>query len=164
MLAIAVDGNRKHYRFKKSRGTDEPSVFDGLFIAQDSKVSAFVDKIRSQMTIKSGRDVCGPATFTVCRETSHKSRAKVDEEGLQIAVCRHGILLHMPTQCSCRRSWLKLRMQHSFVWMLRAARADMITVLAMQWNHRKVENLHKTLSKRFVKVLALFGEDGSKVA
>ncbi|XP_034082874.1 uncharacterized protein LOC117553162 isoform X1 [Gymnodraco acuticeps] len=93
MLAIAVDGKRKHYRFKKSRGTDEPSLFDGLFIAQDSKVSAFVDKIRSQMTIKSGRDVCGPATFTACRETSHKSRAKVDEEGLQIAVCRHGILL-----------------------------------------------------------------------
>ncbi|KAI4826648.1 hypothetical protein KUCAC02_030085 [Chaenocephalus aceratus] len=76
MLAIAVDGNRKHYRFKKSRGTDEPSLCDGLFIAQDSKVSAFVDKIRSQMTIKSGRDVCGPATFTACRETSHKSRAK----------------------------------------------------------------------------------------
>ncbi|KAF3854187.1 hypothetical protein F7725_022242, partial [Dissostichus mawsoni] len=25
------------------------------------------------------------------------------------------------------------------------------TVLAMQWNHRKVEKLHKTFSKRFVK-------------
>ncbi|KAI9544899.1 hypothetical protein NQZ68_041839 [Dissostichus eleginoides] len=35
--------------------------------------------------------------------------------------------------------------------MTKSARADMITVLAMQWNHRKVENLHKTLSKRFVK-------------
>ncbi|KAF3838079.1 hypothetical protein F7725_009847 [Dissostichus mawsoni] len=80
MLAIAVDGNRKHYRFKKSRGSD-------------SKVSAFVDKIRSQMTIivyfRKVVDVCGPATFTACR----KSSAKVDEEGLQIAVCRHGILL-----------------------------------------------------------------------
>ncbi|KAF3838078.1 hypothetical protein F7725_009846, partial [Dissostichus mawsoni] len=32
------------------------------------------------------------------------------------------------------------------------ANADMITVLAMQWNHRKVENLHKTLAKRFSKV------------
>ncbi len=29
--------------------TDEPSLFDGLFIAQDAKVSAFVDQIRSQM-------------------------------------------------------------------------------------------------------------------
>ncbi|KAI4819925.1 hypothetical protein KUCAC02_027927 [Chaenocephalus aceratus] len=76
MLAIAGDGNRKHYRFKKSRGTDEPSLLDGLFIAQDRKVSAFVDKIRSEMTSKSGRDVCGPATFTACRETSHESRAK----------------------------------------------------------------------------------------
>ncbi|XP_034083115.1 chromatin-remodeling ATPase INO80-like isoform X1 [Gymnodraco acuticeps] len=35
--------------------------------------------------------------------------------------------------------------------MTKSARADMITVLAMLWNHRKVENLHKTLSKRFVK-------------
>ncbi|TKS91162.1 hypothetical protein D9C73_025296 [Collichthys lucidus] len=30
-------------------------------------------------------------------------------------------------------------------------RADMITVLAMGWNHRKIESLHKTLAKRFVK-------------
>ncbi|KAG8004387.1 hypothetical protein GBF38_022174, partial [Nibea albiflora] len=29
--------------------------------------------------------------------------------------------------------------------------ADMITVLAMGWNRRKVESLHKTLAKRFVK-------------
>ncbi|KAI9514149.1 hypothetical protein NQZ68_035613 [Dissostichus eleginoides] len=36
-------------------------------------------------------------------------------------------------------------------YMTKSARADMITVLAMQRNHRKVENLHKTLSKRFVK-------------
>ncbi|KAK0133033.1 hypothetical protein N1851_031611 [Merluccius polli] len=93
MLAISADGNRKHYRFKKSKGTGEPSLFDGLFIAQDAKVSAFVDQIRSQMTVRTGPDVCGPATFTAARETSQKSSAKVDEEGLEIAVCRHGILL-----------------------------------------------------------------------
>ncbi|KAE8277874.1 hypothetical protein D5F01_LYC24086 [Larimichthys crocea] len=55
MLAICADGNRKHYRFKKSKGTDEPSLFDGLFIAQDAKVSAFVDQIRSQMTVTTQR-------------------------------------------------------------------------------------------------------------
>ncbi|XP_058626164.1 uncharacterized protein LOC131536958 isoform X2 [Onychostoma macrolepis] len=93
MLAISADGNRKHYRFKKSKGTDEPSLLDGLFIAQDAKVSAFVDQIRSQMISRTGHDVCGPATFTAGRETSQKSRAKVDEEGLEIAVCRHGMLL-----------------------------------------------------------------------
>lgn len=42
---------------------------------------------------RTGQDVCGPATFTAGREISQKSRAKVDEEGLEIAVCRHGVLL-----------------------------------------------------------------------
>lgn len=42
---------------------------------------------------RSGHDGCGPATFTAGREASTKSRAKVDEEGLEIAMCRHGILL-----------------------------------------------------------------------
>ncbi|KAF4110473.1 hypothetical protein G5714_007504 [Onychostoma macrolepis] len=92
--AISADGNRKHYRFKKSKGTDEPSLADGLFIAQDAKLSAFVDQIRSQMISRIGHDVCGPAAFTAGRETSQKSRAEVDEEGLEIAVChRHGNLL-----------------------------------------------------------------------
>ncbi|KAI9517930.1 hypothetical protein NQZ68_001099 [Dissostichus eleginoides] len=121
MLAIAVDGNRKHYRFKKSRGTDEPSLFDGLFIAQDSKVSAFVDKIRSQMTIVKwgGRSQEGAGNT-------------VGEEVEQV------------------NSFLS-RAALTTKYMTKSARADMITVLAMQWNHRKVENLHKTLSKRFVK-------------
>ncbi|KAI9548860.1 hypothetical protein NQZ68_003394 [Dissostichus eleginoides] len=121
MLAIAVDGNRKHYRFKKSRGTDEPSLFDGLFIAQDSKVSAFVDKIRSQMTIVKwgGRSQEGAGNT-------------VGEEVEQV------------------NSFLS-RAALTTKYMTKSVRADMITVLAMQWNHRKVENLHKTLSKRFVK-------------
>ncbi|KAI9539239.1 hypothetical protein NQZ68_009316 [Dissostichus eleginoides] len=163
MLAIAVDGNRKHYRFKKSRGTDEPSLFDGLFIAQDSKVSAFVDKIRSQMT-----------------SLAEKSSAKVDEEGLQIAVCRHGILLQglnhyrggiyaypMFLQKELAEVVLALFGEEEpltemkpFLSVMHAKAhtgkcevqyANMITVLAMQWNHRKVENLHKTLAKRFIK-------------
>ncbi len=32
----------------------------------------------------------------------------------------------------------------------------MITMLAMGWNHRKVDRLHKTLAKRFVKVRSLY--------
>ena len=32
----------------------------------------------------------------------------------------------------------------------------MITVLAMGWNHQKVESLDKTLAKRFVKVRSLW--------
>ncbi|KAL1263517.1 hypothetical protein QQF64_006256 [Cirrhinus molitorella] len=238
MLAISADGNRKHYRFKKSKGTDEPSLFDGLFMAQDAKVSAFVDQIRSQMISRTGHDVCGPATFTAGREVSLKSRAKVDEEGLEIAVCRHGVLLQglnhyrgeiyaypmflqkelaqaanatfFCTDIACRYWPYLLKMAeklpelrpltlmkpflsvmhakahtgkcevkwggrnqdgagntvgeeveqvNSFLsraalttkYMTKSARADMITVLAMGWNQRKVESLHKTLAKRFVK-------------
>ncbi|XP_073717457.1 uncharacterized protein [Misgurnus anguillicaudatus] len=238
MLAISADGNRKHYRFKKSKGTDEPPLFDGLFIAQDAKVSAFVEQIRSQMCSRTGHDVCGPATFTAGRETSQKSRAKVDEEGLEIAVCRHGILLQglnhyrgeiyaypmflqkelaqaanvtffcMDIACKywpylekmaeklpelqpltmmkpflsvmhakahtgkCEVRWggrsqdgagntvgEEVEQVNSFLsraalttkYMTKSGRADMITVLAMAWNNRKVESLHKTLAKRFVK-------------
>ncbi|XP_030275685.1 uncharacterized protein LOC115583222 [Sparus aurata] len=238
MLAISADGNRKHYRFKKSKGTDEPSLFDGLFIAKDAKVSAFVDQVRSQMMSRTGHDVCGPATFTAGRETSQKSRAKVDEEGLEIAVCRHGVLLRglnhyrgeiyaypmflqkelaqaanttffcMDITCrywpylmkmaeklpelqpltvmkpflsvmhakahtgKCEVRWggrsqdgagntvgEEVEQVNSFLsraalttkYMTKSGRGDMLTVLAMGWNQRKVESLHKTLAKRFVK-------------
>ncbi|XP_058478960.1 uncharacterized protein LOC131455382 [Solea solea] len=35
--------------------------------------------------------------------------------------------------------------------MTKSGRADMITMLAMGWNKRKVDSLHKTLAKRFLK-------------
>ncbi|XP_041866472.1 uncharacterized protein LOC121655730 isoform X1 [Melanotaenia boesemani] len=191
------------------------------------------------MTIRTGHDVCGPATFTAGRETSQKSRAKVDEEGLEIAVCRHGILLQglnhyrgeiyayplflqkelaqaanikffcMDLTCrywpylekmaeklselqpltemrpflsvmhakahtgKCEVRWggrnqdgagntvgEEVEQVNSFLsraalttkYMTKSGRADMITMLAMGWNNRKVESLHKTLAKRFVKI------------
>ena len=39
-----------------------------------------------------GRDVCG-GEWSAARETSKKSVSKLDEEGLELAVCRHGLLL-----------------------------------------------------------------------
>ncbi|XP_041848213.1 uncharacterized protein LOC121644386 [Melanotaenia boesemani] len=167
------------------------------------------------------------------------SRAKVDEEGLEIAVCRHGILLQglnhycgeiyayplflqkelaqaanikffcMDLTCrywpylekmaeklselqpltemrpflsvmhakahtgKCEVRWggrnqdgagntvgEEVEQVNSFLsraalttkYMTKSGRADMITMLAMGWNNRKVESLHKTLAKRFVKI------------
>ncbi|KAJ8381308.1 hypothetical protein SKAU_G00020860 [Synaphobranchus kaupii] len=93
MLAVSADGNRKHYRFKKSKGTDEKAFFEGLFLAKDEEVSSFVDKIRSQMKSRPGSAVCGTSKWTAARESSQKSSAKVDEEGLEITVCGHCLLL-----------------------------------------------------------------------
>ncbi|KAF3842615.1 hypothetical protein F7725_024566 [Dissostichus mawsoni] len=89
MLAVCCDGNRKHYRFSKSKGTEEPPIYEGLFLAKDEEVAKFVHLVRGNM--KSGNDsaVCGTAKFTAGREMSKKSGAQIDEEGIQVAVCRY---------------------------------------------------------------------------
>lgn len=41
----------------------------------------------------SGRGLCGASHWTAAKELAKKSSSKLDEEGLEIAVCRHGVLL-----------------------------------------------------------------------
>ena len=41
----------------------------------------------------SGKGACGSSAWTAVKELSRKSTSKLDEEGLEIAVCRHGVLL-----------------------------------------------------------------------
>ncbi|CAM4590521.1 unnamed protein product [Leuciscus chuanchicus] len=94
MLAVCCDGNRKHYRFRKSRGTEEPSLYEGLFIAKDEEVLTFLEKIRGSSGARANDSgTCGVSRFRASKETSNKSSSKIDEEGIQVAVCRHGILL-----------------------------------------------------------------------
>ncbi|ROL52945.1 hypothetical protein DPX16_5496 [Anabarilius grahami] len=40
-----------------------------------------------------GKGVCGSSQWTAAKESAKKSTSKIDEEGLEIAVCRHGGLL-----------------------------------------------------------------------
>ncbi|XP_026118737.1 uncharacterized protein LOC113097691 [Carassius auratus] len=94
MLAVCCDGNRKHYRFRKSRGTEEPSLYEGLFIAKDDEVLSFLEKIRGSSGARANDSgTCGVSRFRASKETSNKSSSKIDEEGIQVAVCRHGVLL-----------------------------------------------------------------------
>ncbi|XP_067219639.1 uncharacterized protein [Chanodichthys erythropterus] len=92
MLAVSVDGNRKHYRFKNAARSEEQALFDGIFIAKDDEVERFVDYIHSTTNHVSGRGVCG-GEWSAARETSQRSSSKIDEEGLELAVCRHGVFL-----------------------------------------------------------------------
>ncbi|KAI9522018.1 hypothetical protein NQZ68_040480 [Dissostichus eleginoides] len=71
MLAVSVDGNRKHYRFKNSARSEEQAIFEGVFISKDEDVS--------------GRGVCG-GEWSAARETSKRSTIKLEEEGLELAV------------------------------------------------------------------------------
>ncbi|XP_033953720.1 uncharacterized protein [Pseudochaenichthys georgianus] len=92
MLAISADGNRKLYRFRRSGSSDGSAFFNGLFVAEDSAVAAFVDKIQRSLKNTQGRGTCGYSQWTAARETSRRA-SKLDEEGMEVAVCRHGFLL-----------------------------------------------------------------------
>ncbi|KAG5848602.1 hypothetical protein ANANG_G00100260 [Anguilla anguilla] len=81
MLAVSVDGNKKHYRFKNTARSEERAIFEGVFIARDEDVTAFGDYV-----FKKTKHLM----YTGKQETSQRSASKLDEEGLEIAVCRHG--------------------------------------------------------------------------
>ncbi|XDV14312.1 hypothetical protein PO909_014584 [Leuciscus waleckii] len=91
MLAVSVDGNRKLYRFKSQPGPD--GFFDGVFLANDAEVSSFVDHIHGTTGHNPGKGRCGLGQWTAARESANKSANKLDEEGVEVAVCRHGVLL-----------------------------------------------------------------------
>ncbi|XP_073725211.1 uncharacterized protein [Misgurnus anguillicaudatus] len=91
MLALCADGNRKVYRFRQSKGSEEP-YFDGTFIAKDTDVHHFVDEIGSKIKSSAGKGICGASQWSAARETARRA-SKLDEEGLEVVVCRHGVLL-----------------------------------------------------------------------
>ncbi|XP_057186021.1 uncharacterized protein LOC130551973 isoform X2 [Triplophysa rosa] len=93
MLAVAVDGNRKLHRFKKAGNSEDSGYFEGLFLCKDDDVSSFVQYIRRKVQHVGGKGVCGSAEFTASKEFSRKTSSKLDEEGIEVGVCRHGVLL-----------------------------------------------------------------------
>ncbi|XP_034546316.1 uncharacterized protein LOC117817673 isoform X2 [Notolabrus celidotus] len=92
IAAISVDGNRKMYRFSRTKGMGEKAYFDGAFFAKDKEVADFVEIVRNQVQPVHGKGVCGKSQWTAAKETAKKSGSKVDEEGVEVAVCRHGVL------------------------------------------------------------------------
>ncbi|KAJ4923046.1 hypothetical protein JOQ06_019526 [Pogonophryne albipinna] len=147
MLAVSVDGNRKHYRFKNSARSEEQAIFEGVFISKDPSkdVARFVDYIHSTTKHVSGRGVCG-GEWSAARETSKRSTSKLDEEGLELAVCRHGVLL-----CALNMYRGEIFAYPLYLQEKLARRTDMLTLLAMRWNQQKINNLATSLSHRHQK-------------
>ncbi|KAF3837698.1 hypothetical protein F7725_009466, partial [Dissostichus mawsoni] len=73
MLAVSADGKEA-----LSLSAKWKRLFNGLFVAEDS--------------VTQGRGTCGDSQWTAARETSRRA-SKLDEEGMEVAVCRHGFLL-----------------------------------------------------------------------
>ncbi|KAL4008508.1 hypothetical protein ACER0C_002360 [Sarotherodon galilaeus] len=194
-----------------------------------------------------GKGLCGSSSWTAAKESSKKSTGKLDEEGMEIAVCRHGVLLaalnmfrgeifayplflqrklaanvpgHITFLCSdvackyfpyltkvaqqcpelrnllsmrpflsvmhakahtwkCEIKWggafqdgagstvgEEVEQVNSFLsraavttkYMSKAGRTDMLTLLALGWNKRKVEQLGRTLSQRYLKIIRILRE------
>ncbi|CAM4573686.1 unnamed protein product [Leuciscus chuanchicus] len=59
----------------------------------DAEVSSFVDYIHGTTGHNPGKGRCGAGQWTAARESANKSASKLDEEGVEVAVCRHGVLL-----------------------------------------------------------------------
>ncbi|XP_072574324.1 uncharacterized protein [Paramormyrops kingsleyae] len=91
MLAVSVDGNRKLYRFLQN-GSADPPYFEGVFVAEDTSVSEFVVELHQVLKQTRGQGTCGSSSWTAAKETSRRT-TKLDEEGMEVAVCRHGFLL-----------------------------------------------------------------------
>ncbi|KAF4101009.1 hypothetical protein G5714_019205 [Onychostoma macrolepis] len=126
MLAVAVDGNRKLYIFKSQPGPN--GFFDGVFLANDSEVSSFVDYIHGTTGhLKwGGRNQEGAGT-TIGEEVE-----QVNSFLSRAAICSK--------------------------YMSKAVRTDMLTIQAGGWNKRKAENLDRTLAKRYIKTVQRIAE------
>nr|XP_024658590.1 uncharacterized protein LOC112434986 [Maylandia zebra] len=247
MLAVSVDGNRKLYRFQSNASTSEQGNFEGVFIEKDEEVAEFVKYIQRHTNHVPGKGLCGSSSWTAAKESSKKSTGKLDEEGMEIAVCRHGVLLaalnmfrgeifaytlflqrklaanvpgHITFLCSdvackyfpyltkvaqqcpelrnllsmrpflsvmhakahtwkCEIKWggafqdgagstvgEEVEQVNSFLsraaittkYMSKAGRTDMLSLLALGWNKRKVEQLGRTLSQRYLKIIRILRE------
>ncbi|GAA6081424.1 uncharacterized protein LOC125139385 [Tachysurus ichikawai] len=143
MLAVSVDGNRKLYRFhRKTEALMILVFFEGLFVAEDSVVSTFVDTIQKAVRNTQGRGTCGDSQWTAARETSRKA-SKLDEEWMEVAVSH-------ATKCEIKWSGRnqegagttageEVKQVNSYLshcalttkYMSKAARVDMVTLHAV---------------------------------
>ncbi|ROL51975.1 hypothetical protein DPX16_19494 [Anabarilius grahami] len=121
MLAVSVDGNRKHYRFKNAARSEEQAIFEGIFIAKDEDVTRFVDHIHST--------------------TKHVKWSGAYQDGAGLTLGEE------VEQCNAFLSRIAVTTKH----MSKAGRTDMLTLMAMRWNQQKFRNLAISLTRRYQK-------------
>nr|XP_024657085.1 uncharacterized protein LOC112432909 [Maylandia zebra] len=128
MLAVSVDGNRKLYRFQSNASTSEQGNFEGVFIEKDEEVAEFVKYIQRHTN-----DIKWGGAF------QDGAGSTVGEEVEQV------------------NSFLS-RAAITTKYMSKAGRTDMLSLLALGWNKRKVEQLGRTLSQRYLKIIRILRE------
>ncbi|KAI4825100.1 hypothetical protein KUCAC02_020798 [Chaenocephalus aceratus] len=162
MLAVPADGNRKLYRFRRSGSSDGSAFWNGLFVAEDSAVAAFVDKI--QRSLKKPREEAQVGTPSGQQRGRPRRASKLDGEGMEVAELLPAKAKFFAMDVACKywpymgkaandveweepggsgvtageeveqvSSYLS-RCALTTTYMSEAARLDMLTVHAMGWN------------------------------
>ncbi|KAI4795629.1 hypothetical protein KUCAC02_029765 [Chaenocephalus aceratus] len=86
MLTVSVDGNLQH-----AARSEEKAAFEGVFIAKDEEVTRCVDYTHRTTKHVSGR--CLWRGVVRSQRDFPKVHQQGRREGLELAVCRHGVLL-----------------------------------------------------------------------
>ncbi|XP_025760274.1 uncharacterized protein LOC109201503 isoform X2 [Oreochromis niloticus] len=128
VLAVSVDGNCKLYRFQSNASTSEQANFEGVFIEKDEEVAEFVKYIQRHTN-----DIKWGGAF------QNGAGSTVGEEVGQV------------------NSFLS-RAAITMKYMSKAGRTDMLTLLALGWTKRKVEQLGRSLSQRYLKIIRILRE------
>ncbi|XP_035994695.1 uncharacterized protein LOC118563667 [Fundulus heteroclitus] len=160
MLAVSVDGNRKLYRFKSNSSTQEPGHFDDVFIQNDEEVAKFVEYIHTQtkhvvQQCPEHRNLLSMRPFlSVMHAKAHSGKCEIKWGG----AFQEGAGSTIGEEVEQVNSFLS-RAAITTKYMSKAGRKDMLTLLALGWNERKLENLSRTLSQRYLKTVRILKED-----
>lgn len=88
-----VDGNMKLYRYQSSGVQKRSCYYGDTFIAPKADVDSHIKVVYAKVprSTKSDKDsMCGESHWRAAQNTARK-KAKLDETGLEIAGCRHGL-------------------------------------------------------------------------
>ncbi|XP_039464540.1 uncharacterized protein LOC120438170 isoform X2 [Oreochromis aureus] len=155
MLAVSVDGNRKLYRFKSNASTSEQGNFEGVFIEKDEEVAEFMKYIQRHTN-----DVAQLRNLLSMRPFLSVMHAKALIWKCEIkwgGAFQDGAGSTFGEEVEQVNSFLS-RAAITTKYMSKAGRTDMLTLLALGWNKRKVEQLGRTLSQRYLKIIRILRE------
>ncbi|XP_069193766.1 uncharacterized protein [Procambarus clarkii] len=89
-VAVHIDGNKKLYRYNKVGRGIRNSYYSGGIFACDKEVQDHVSTIQNLKTQSS--HMCGVSTLKAAKNKPVSFRS-LDETGISMASCRHGIIL-----------------------------------------------------------------------
>ncbi|KAJ4921205.1 hypothetical protein JOQ06_022315 [Pogonophryne albipinna] len=118
---------------------------------EDSAVTDFVDKVRTNVKCTPGKGTCGTSQWSAARETIVWSGRNLEGAGSTAG-----------EEVEMVNSFLS-RCAITTKYMTKSARIDMLTVHAMGWNRRKQENILVVLAKRYVKTITMLEGETQKM-